>query len=517
MADLLISLYMNVAVVTLLYIGIMLILAKLAEEGFSRIGLTPFVGAVIIGIVLGNGVLGVITVNDIVSFITSLGIIFLLFLAGAEEIGGGLEVDGKIVWSSVLLLLLPSIFVFYVLYFLHMAEATVLLFPLVMTSVGPLTRLLMDTGMSKSTLGRKIFYQGTTVEIISVILFAIFLNAVNLESLLKIGIEIVLVFLLILVAGPKIARVLETLEGYVKVREIELASVVSFILITGYVAEVLNFNSAIAALFLGFLLRGYLRDRPDLVEKLRGLTYGFFEPLFFVSIGLYFVRITPLIAGIGLLLASVVLLSKFIAGFLASFIVKENPIVNGLGTSTKGGVDASLLITALVVHKLNYHEYSFSALSLTVLAVAVPLLFKLKFKGKIGTDIRRPRMNEKVGSLSHLLPPLFAKKDETLREIINKITERGARAIVIVDDQMHLVGHITVQQLLEIDPAQYEALKAADLPLNETESVDVDARIIDVLRKFKSTGTAVIAVIDRDHRVIGIIYERELLRILASP
>jgi len=130
MADLLISLYMNVAVVTLLYIGIMLILAKLAEEGFSRIGLTPFVGAVIIGIVLGNGVLGVITVNDIVSFITSLGIIFLLFLAGAEEIGGGLEVDGKIVWSSVLLLLLPSIFVFYVLYFLHMVEATVLLFPL---------------------------------------------------------------------------------------------------------------------------------------------------------------------------------------------------------------------------------------------------------------------------------------------------------------------------------------------------------------------------------------------------
>ncbi|AWS00606.1 CBS domain-containing protein [Metallosphaera hakonensis JCM 8857 = DSM 7519] len=494
----------------------MLFLAKLAEEGFSRIGLTPFVGAVVVGIILGNGLMGIIVLNSVVSFITSLGIVFLLFLAGAEEIGGGLEVNSRILISSILLLIIPSISVFYVLYFLHIIGDITILFPLIMTSVGPLTRLLMDTGMSKSEIGRRIFYQGTVVEILSVILFIIFLNTVSLVSLFRVGIEIPLIFLLILLTGPKIAKALESLEGYVKVREIELASVISVILITGYVADVLNFSSAIAALFLGFLLRGYLRDRPDLLEKIRGLTYGFFEPLFFVSIGLYFVKITPFIAGIGFFLALIILLSKFIAGFLGSFIVRENPVAYGLGTSTKGGVDASLLITALVLHRISYEDYSYAALSLTVLAIVVPILFKLEFRGRTGTQQKRPRMNEKIGSMNNFPPPLYAKLEETLRDIINKMTERGARAIIVVDDRLHPMGYITVQQLLEIDPGQYETLRASDLTLNDCITVSLDARIIDVLRKFRSTETPVIAMVDRGFRLAGTIYERELLRVLTT-
>ncbi|WP_306305646.1 hypothetical protein [Metallosphaera hakonensis] len=114
-----------------------------------------------------------------------------------------------------------------------------------------------------------------------------------------------------------------------------------------------------------------------------------------MSIGLYFVKITPFIAGIGFFLALIILLSKFIAGFLGSFIVRENPVAYGLGTSTKGGVDASLLITALVLHRISYEDYSYAALSLTVLAIVVPILFKLEFRGRTGTQQKRPRMNEK--------------------------------------------------------------------------------------------------------------------------
>lgn len=79
---------MNPVIVSLLYIGIMLVAAKLMEAGFSRLGLTPFVGAIVAGIILGRGVLGIIQLNSIISFVTSLGIVFLLFLAGAEEFGG---------------------------------------------------------------------------------------------------------------------------------------------------------------------------------------------------------------------------------------------------------------------------------------------------------------------------------------------------------------------------------------------------------------------------------------------
>jgi len=98
---------MSLLVVSLLYLGIMLISAKLAEEVFGRLNLVRFVGPIIVGIILGDGVLSIIKINQIISFITSLGIVFLLFLAGAEELGEKLEIERKQFVSSIIQLSLP--------------------------------------------------------------------------------------------------------------------------------------------------------------------------------------------------------------------------------------------------------------------------------------------------------------------------------------------------------------------------------------------------------------------------
>ncbi len=506
---------MNPVVVSLLYIGIMLVAAKLMEAGFSRLGLTPFVGAIVAGIILGRGVLGIIELNSIISFVTSLGIVFLLFLAGAEEFGGEIQFDYKVFISSIVLLVIPFIVIAGYLFMVHVTSSLVILFPLIMTSVGPLTRLLMDTGLVKTDVGRKLFYQGTLVEIISVILFAIVSKSSEPAQIVRQTLEIVILFLIIIFIGPRIAKALEGIEGFIKVREVELAFLLSVIMVTGYVAEIFGFNSAIAALFLGFLLRNYLEDRPDLREKMHGLTYGFFEPLFFVSIGLYFAPLNVYIASIGLTLALLVFFSKFVSGYISSYLVKQEGVINGLGVTTKGGVDSSLLISALVSGYLGQTQYSYSALAITLIALVVPLLFKAKVKG-VGREIEnRPGFNQKLGHLPGITP-LYVNAETTLRETINRMTERGARAIIVVDDEMRPMGHITVQQLLEIDPSMYSVLRVGDLELNETVIMDESQRVIDALRKFRSTESAVIAVVNREGKLVQTIYERELLRILNS-
>ncbi|MCG3108553.1 hypothetical protein L3N51_00835 [Metallosphaera sp. J1] len=506
---------MNSVIVSLLYIGIMLVSAKLMEAGFSRLGLTPFVGAIVAGILLGRGVLGIITLNNIISFVTSLGIVFLLFLAGAEEFGGEIHFDSRVFISSIVLLTIPLLVVTAYLFAVHVPSPLVIVFPLIMTSVGPLTRLLMDTGLVKTDMGRRLFYQGTLVEIISVILFAIVSKSGQPVQVIRQTLEIVILFLIIFFVGPRIARALEGIEGFIKVREVELAFLLSVIMVTGYIAEIFGFNSAIAALFLGFLLRDYLRDRPDLREKMHGLTYGFFEPLFFVSIGLYFAPLNLYIASVGLTLALLVFVSKFLSGYITSFLVKEDGIVNGLGVTTKGGVDSSLLISALVSGYLGQTQYSYSALAITMIALVVPLLFKAKVRGVGGAEESRPGFNQRLGSLTGITP-LYVDAETTLRETINKMTERGARAIIVVDGERRPMGHITVQQLLEIDPSMYSVLRAGDLELNETVIMEDTQRVIDALRKFRSTESAVIAVVDREGRLVQTIYERELLRILNS-
>ncbi|EWG07659.1 MAG: hypothetical protein ASUL_04094 [Candidatus Aramenus sulfurataquae] len=502
---------MSVLVITLLYLGIMLILAKVAEEGFSRLGLIPFVGSIFLGILLGPGVTGAIQVNQIVSFISSLGIVLLLFLAGVEEISVDHDIPKNVIPASALQLVIPLVVVLLVVIRMGLPSPFVVLVPLIMTSAGPLTRLLIDLGIGKERVGTTLFYQATLVEIVSVVIFSIFLQSRG--DLLPTTLEILGLIISIFAVGPFIAKFLEKVESYVKVREIEFASVISVILIVGFLADYLKFNSAISALFLGFLLRNYFKDRPDLLEKLRGFTYGFFEPLFFVSIGLYFVRLTPQLLLSSLVLMTAVISSKFLSGFMSSRLVNVDPILNGLGTSVKGGVDVSLLITALNAGAISSQEYSYSTLAISFSALLVPILFKLRGGFKVAKP-SRARLNTRLKEVLNQIPLITVSCESYLREVIEKINERGLRGIVVVNNGRPM-GVLSVSTLLEINPEDYGRLRACEVPLDEVVIVDEKARVLDVLRKFRETEAIVIAVMSNG-KLRATVYERELFRLLSS-
>ncbi|EZQ02083.1 sodium:proton antiporter [Candidatus Acidianus copahuensis] len=499
---------MNILIISLLYIGVLLIAAKLAEEGFSRIGLIPFLGPIFIGIILGGGVLDIIRINPIISFFTSLGIIFLLFIAGAEEIGGKIEFRKKLMISSIIQLTIPLIIIIYLLLYLDISNPLILSVPLVMTSVGPLTRLLTDLGISKSELGETIFYQGTLVEIASVILFSIFSSPIQRLPLMIVGVIGLFIFLAVL--GSKFAKILDKIEENINTREIELATVIFSILLVGFIAEIVGFNSAIASLFLGYLLRDYLKERTDLLIKLKGITYGLFEPLFFVSIGLYFAKINYEILEIGLILFSAIFITKFLSGYLSAKIINVEKTVNGLGTSVKGGVDASLLISALTLGYIDSINYSISALAISLQALIIPVLFKVKSGYHVKKE-RKAFLENALGNLSLV----FSTCNESLREIIRKINENDLTAIVIVNNEMSPIGYVSVEDLLEIEPSLYEKLTACDLILRDLPRINKKEKIRTALRKFEETRVPIIAVVDDESKIVGTLYEKELLKYIS--
>ncbi|BCU69354.1 cation:proton antiporter [Stygiolobus caldivivus] len=494
---------MNAALISLLFLGIMLLGAKLMEELFGRLSLVKFVGPILIGIILGPGVLGVIKLNDIISFIASLGIVFLLFLAGVEEIGEKFSVDKKDLLASILELIIPIVAVGLTLYYVGEFNLVIII-PLAMTSVGPLTRLLSDIGIAKERLGIKIFNQSVLNEIISIFTFSIITHFSVIQF-----IGTLLLVILITVSGKYIAKILEAIEGYFKVREIEFATTISIILIVGFLAEIYGFNSAIAALFLGFLLRDYFSDRPHLKERLHAFTYGFFEPLFFVSIGLYFVKISIDLLLLSAILFSATVLSKFASGFLVAKTQDIDEILNGLGTSVKGGVDVSLLITALASSIITPFQYSFSTLAITYTALFFPLMFRLRY-GKPRGEKKKVNLTMPIKNV--IEEKVFVTCEDNLRRVVDLMNEKKVRAFVVINDQSRPTSMITMTTLLEIDPNDYEELKVCDVGLEDVEIVDENTRVIDVLRKFRETETSVIAVVDKEGKLSGVVYERELLR-----
>ncbi|MGC9227264.1 cation:proton antiporter [Caldivirga sp.] len=507
---------MSEAAASLLYLGVMLVLAKAFEELFLRVKLIPFVGAIVVGIILGDGVMGLVSINTVIQFVSSLGIILLLFLSGAEEF----EIEGKLSVNAlaavVIELALPFTVIYSSLVAMGLSVEPLLIIPLIMTSVGPLARLLMDLGITKTSLGGALFQQGVLIEVASVILFATLLSLrIGDSALTLMGMVLLIVF--IFVMGPWVSRFFEWIEGYIKAREVEFAAVVSLILIVAFLAELVNFNSAVAALFLGILLRRYFKDRPELLEKLHGFTYGFFEPLFFVSIGLYFTRLNLSLLLIGLIIALLLLSSKVTAGALAAVLLKGELLTNGLGTSTKGGVDASLLVTLLTMGLITRSTYSYLALSIIVNSLLVPLIFRAVVKPVTQVNAAvRVRLNNSIMSVGEQLKPLTVTCSDSLRVAVNRMAERGVRAIVVVNDENKPLGYLSVQQLLEVDPALYESTPACSLPLNELVTVGNGARIIDVLRRFRETEAPIIGVVDDDNRLIATIYERELMRLLTT-
>ncbi|QXJ33358.1 Na(+)/H(+) antiporter [Saccharolobus shibatae] len=311
----------------------MLIAAKISEEIFRRIGLVTFVGPILMGILPGDGVIGIIKINEIISFITSLGIIFLLFLAGAEEFDIQNRPNSNVFLAVVLESIIPFSVILIALYTAGFKDYLILTAPLAMSSAGPLSRMLMDVEISDNRISNLIFQQVILVEIIFVILFAVLLKTSEIVITI---IEIFLIVAFTIMFGRTLAKILEKIEYYFKAREIEFASLIAIILIIGYLSELYKFNSAISAFFLGILLKDYLKDRPELLERLHAFTYGFFEPLFFLGIGLYVTKIDITIILFGFLFFSLIIASKFLAGFISSKVVHVERKINGIATSVNG-------------------------------------------------------------------------------------------------------------------------------------------------------------------------------------
>ncbi|AYN75592.1 CBS domain-containing protein [Saccharolobus solfataricus] len=452
----------SLLLISLLYLGIMLIAAKISEEIFRRIGLVTFVGPILMGILLGNGVFGVIQINEIISFITSLGIVFLLFLAGAEEFNVENRPNANVFLAVILESIIPFSVILVAIYIIGFKNYLILIVPLAMSSAGPLSRMLMDVKISDNRISNLIFQQVILIEIIFVILFAILLK--TSEILITI-IEIFLVFAFTIMFGRTLAKILEKIEYYFKAREIEFASLIAIILIIGYLAELYKFNSAISAFFLGILLKDYLKDRPELLERLHAFTYGFFEPLFFLGIGLYVTKINASIILFSLLFFSLIIASKFLAGFISSKILNIKGKINGFATSVKGGVDSSLLLTGLTLGYINEFMYSFSILAISLSALIVPLLFQINFKisNKI-SESKKVKLSQEVIKLQ--IKPLYASCEENLRSVISKISERGVRGIVVVNYENKPLGYVSIQTLLEIDPELYGRPKITSIKIN---------------------------------------------------
>ncbi len=321
---------------TLVIVPIILILAFIFSELFKRVGFPPVVGQILSGMLLGFSVIKSLLFNEtsliVVDFLSVLGIVFLLFLAGLEiDVEKIKETSRDSILISLSSALLPFFlgFSFLMLFFPEYGFLAALIFggALMVTSEGTKVKVLMDMDELDTRLGAVMLAAGAIDDIFEVSFLALVVvmaHGGGFIELAKIPLELVVFIAVAFVSFKIISKAFRYLDKNGG-DETELFSmVVVFVLVLAALSQTLQLGYLIGAIIGGFLLQISLKGiqrqrRENMIKMTKVITLSFIVPFFFAYAGLNF-ELESLSANIFLLAATVAI--AFLGKIIGTLIMK---------------------------------------------------------------------------------------------------------------------------------------------------------------------------------------------------
>jgi len=321
---------------TLVVVPIILMLAFIFSEVFKKVGFPQVVGQILAGMLLGISVIKGFLFSEtsllIVDFLSVLGIVFLLFLAGLEiDIEKIKETSRDSILISFSSALLPFFlgFSFLMVFFPEYGFLAALIFggALMVTAEGTKVKVLMDMNKLNTRLGAVMLAAGAIDDIFEVSFLALVVvmaHGGGFVELARIPLELVAFLVIAFISFKIISKTFRYLDKNGS-DETELFSmVVIFVLVLAALSQTLELGYLIGAIIGGFLLqismRGIQREhREDMIRMTKVITLSFIVPFFFAYAGLNF-ELESLSSNIFLLTVTVAI--AFLGKIVGTLIMK---------------------------------------------------------------------------------------------------------------------------------------------------------------------------------------------------
>ncbi|OKL46940.1 hypothetical protein BSR28_05830 [Boudabousia liubingyangii] len=247
------------------------------------------------GVIIGPAVLDIAHMGNEIELLRELGLGFLFLLAGFEVDVHGLKGrSGKLAagaWgvsaiaAFVVTAFMPGISPF-------SGEGIAFSLAMTATALGTLIPILRDRDMLETKVGKSIINHGTIGELFPILAMAILLgvrgtllNALLVLAFLVIAIVIGTIPLRVQAAGQKLVKIIHFGAESTAQTTVRLTVLLLVALIT--VASLFQLDVVLGAFAAGFIVRQALpQGRRELEEKLDGIGYGFFIPVFFITTGM---------------------------------------------------------------------------------------------------------------------------------------------------------------------------------------------------------------------------------------
>jgi len=377
---------MHVTLVNLLGVAIVAFCVPFILGFFPRVRIPSVTLELVAGIILGPAVLGWIEAGPVVSIMASIGVAFLLFLAG-------LELDLHVLKGAPLVRGSLSFALSFALAFALMTPlgaSGFILSPLLVaimlsaTSAGILVPVLRDTGHLNTAVGHFTMSGASIAEVATIGLLGVFFAANDtsaaVAALLLVVVAVLAVLLLAALRytlhwtpGQRIFDKLDESSAQARVRFSVMILLAAATLAMQFGFEGI-LGTFVAGVVVGVVVRGD-RFEHTLRAKLRVIGYGLFVPAFFVTSGLRFElnRISGLaeVARAALFLAALIAVRTIPVVLYRPFLTWRECLASGLLQST----NLSFIVVAVTVGTElgRLREINASALILAGLVSAVVL------------------------------------------------------------------------------------------------------------------------------------------------
>ena len=255
---------------------------------------------IVAGIVIGPSVLGWVSIDDSIRVLATIGLVFLLFLAGLEI--DFRELKGRAVRLTGIGFLLSfgiAIGLAFVLKGAGLVERPLFVaIVLTATSLGIVVPVLKDSNEISSSFGQLVVAAATIADFAAIILLSLFFSreatGIGTQLVLLGGLALFAVAVALFLAGAERSMSISSLFRRLQDTTAQIRVRGAFVLLVGLaaVAEHLGLEVILGAFIAGAVLTLIDTDRamthPQFRLKLEAAGYGIFIPIFFVASGVGF-------------------------------------------------------------------------------------------------------------------------------------------------------------------------------------------------------------------------------------
>jgi Kef-type K+ transport system membrane component KefB len=362
--------------------------AKLLAELFERFGQPGIVGEILAGVLIGPSALGWIAPNELLTSLSDIGVMFLLFRVGLEvkpaellKLGGtativaacGVVVPFIMGWALLSLWGQPGM------------EAVFVGAAMVATSVGITAQVLSSKGLLQERASQIILAAAVIDDVLGLLVLAtvsaMAKGKINLlEISLTLGLAIAFVVIIATMGNRAVSNLMPKIQESMQVAEAEFALAVILLLTLSVMAVYVGVAAIVGAFFAGMALSGTVGQR------VHDLSHGASEllvPFFLAGIGLHvdlgaFHDVSTILLAVILLFLACI--SKFIGcGLSALPLGRSDALKIGVGMIPRGEVGmvvAQIGLTMGVISQNIYGVVVFMAVATTLVA---PPLLKIAF------------------------------------------------------------------------------------------------------------------------------------------